>query len=125
MGGRAGGGASGGMGSRSRGGGGEIQRTGFEVQTVPQQYGEPRYVVNSGRKVFNQDFPFTSMNKGAAQAYSNQRLKGKSDEEARKVAYSVDRMLNTKAIKAKMKAQQAEWNKKAEALKKAYDELNG
>ena len=122
MGGRAGGGA------RS-GGGGAQQRTGFEVTTTPQMIGNWNagniYRVESGVTVMGKSFPFTSMHKGAAQAYANARIKGKDDQAARKIAYSVERGLTTKAMHAKQKAESAARIAKGKALSQAMKEVGG
>ena len=119
MGGRAGGGA--------RSGGGAQQRTGFEVTTTPQMIGNWNagniYSVESGVTVMGKNFPFTSMQKGAAQAYANARIKGKDDQAARKIAYSVERGLATKAMKAKQKANSAARIAKGKALSQAMKEV--
>ena len=122
MGGRAGGGARSGG-----GGGGAQQRTGFEVTTTPQMIGNWNagniYRVDSGVTVMGKDFPFTSMHKGAAQAYANARIKGKDDQAARKIAYSVERGLATKAMHAKQNAEFAKLQAKGKALYQAMKEV--
>ncbi len=118
MGGRAGGGAR---------GGGAVQRTGFEITTTPQMIGDWNagniYRVESGRTVASKDFPFTTMYKGAAKAYANARIKGKDDPTARKIAYSVERGLAKKAMKAKQNAEFARLQAKGKALYQAMKEV--
>ena len=118
MGGRAGGGAR---------GGGAQQRTGFEITTTPQMIGNWNagniYSVESGRTVAGKKFPFTSMYKGAAKAYANARIKGKDDQAARKIAYSVERGFATKAMHAKQKAESARLQAKGKALYQAMKEV--
>ena len=63
------------------------------------------------------------MYKGAAQAYSNARIKGKDDQAARKIAYSVERGLATKARKAKQNAEFAKLQAKGKALYQAMKEV--
>ena len=123
MGARGGGGGRGGRG----GGGAAQQRTGFEITATPQMIGNMNagyiYSVESGRTVMGKNFPFTSMQKAAAQAYANARIKGKDDQAARKIAYSVERGLNTKAMKAKQKANSAARISQGKALYKAMKEV--
>ena len=120
-------GGGGGRGGRGGGGGGAQQRTGFEITTTPQMIGNMNagniYSVESGRTVMGKNFPFTTMYKGAAQAYANSRIKGKDDQAARKIAYSVERGLTTKAMKAKQKANSEARIAKGKALYQAMKEV--
>ena len=122
MGARGGGGGRGG-----RGGGGAQQRTGFEITTNPQMIGNMNagniYSVESGRNIMGKNYPFTTMYKGAAQAYSNARIKGKDDQAARKIASSVERGLATKAMKAKQKANSDARIAKGKALYQAMKDI--